>query len=53
MEKQYKVYWKYRKSGKNKTIEENLTLDQAREIVQEDEKRKPSIKVKMMVYGKM
>lgn len=51
--KDRKVYWKYRVSGKRVLIEENLTRAQAMRMVQQNQKTNPSIKVKMMQFGKM
>lgn len=52
-ERNRKVFWKYRKSGKSVTIKENLTLEEARTMVQENQKDNPSINVKMMCFDKM
>jgi len=49
----YKVGWRYKKSRKFKLIQKDLTLDQAKAMVQENQKTNPSIKVKMMVFEKM
>tara|TARA_R110000803_G_scaffold210835_1_gene284195 strand:+ start:62201 stop:62362 length:162 start_codon:yes stop_codon:yes gene_type:complete len=53
MESNRKVFWKYRKSGKEVLIKDNLTLDQAREMVQEDQAKGEITNVKMMRFNKM
>lgn len=53
MERNRRVFWKYRKSGKEVLISENLTRKEAQKIVQKDVDSKPSVKVKMMVFDYM
>mgnify|MGYP003640280944 CR=1 FL=1 len=53
MNKNRKVYWKYRKSGKEVLIEQDLTKEQAMAMVQKDQLTNPSINVKMMCFDKM
>ena len=53
MERNRKVFWKYRKSGKEKLIKDNLTLKEAMKMVQDDQSTFPNINVKMMCFDKM
>ena len=48
-----KVFWKYRKSGAEKIIAKNLTRNEARKMVSDNEKTNPSTNVKMMCFDIM
>lgn len=52
-EKNYKVCWRYFKSGKRVTIEKNLTLSEAKRMVKNNQKTNPNVKVKMMTFSEM
>jgi hypothetical protein len=53
MEQKRKVMWIYKKSWRKQLIKDNLTLDQARKMVKEDQDKGASTKVKIMIYVKM
>ena len=52
-ERNRKVFWKYRVSGREVVIEENLTLAEAQKIVGNNQKCKPNINIRMMCFDKM